>query len=200
MDLKKLLGMRPKGQTAADIHSAIAQAEAGKASALARAAELEAERGNLLLTGDIKAVETGERELAEARAEAERCTVMAEALRAPLAEAVLRERAAEIVALHQRAEQASEEFATWWRTKYGALATEIRDALRQERIALNLIHQLHMLTVDEPAAFAAAGVGLPKSPSERVSPHSPSSVIAVAMGVRLVSVDRDTSIWPEDRH
>ncbi|MCR0980634.1 hypothetical protein [Roseomonas populi] len=206
MDIKKLLGMRPKEQTAAAIRAAITNAEQGKAAALARAAELEGGRGKLLLTGDAKEVEASERELTEARMEAERCDVMAQALQAPLAEAVLREKAAEFADLERQAAQQVEGFVTWWRSRYGELASEIRDGARMEKAANDSINRLYHLSNQHPEAFAASGVTIPKAPNEHLRPgYSGNNVAGMSDMIRLPPVsgrpgmtsEEDPMLWPE---
>jgi hypothetical protein len=84
MELKKLLGIRPKGSDAAAIRAAIASAEEAKATAQRRVAEMEAGRSAMLLDGTPGDVEKAERDLATSRADVERAAAMLEGLRARL--------------------------------------------------------------------------------------------------------------------
>lgn len=198
MDLKKLLGLRPTEATSANIRDAIARAEQGQVAALDRVRELEAGRGTLLLSGDARAVEAGERELTEARMEAERCGVMAKALHPSLTEAQTREKAAEILALHARAEREGDEFARWWRDKYPLLAAEIHEALMKERSANEVIAQMMTLANTHRTAWEASGVTVPASPAARAIPGSHDATIHCGRGFRLptTNCDGDRAIWP----
>jgi hypothetical protein len=186
MDLKKLLGLRPKTDTTEAIGNAIAMAEAERAAVLTRITELENGRGNLILTGDVQTMEAGERALASARAEAEQLGVMAAALKPQLAEAKIREKAAEIAETARAAEQQVQQFLTWWRERYPTLANQMRDGFLLERAALNKIHELNKMQLDHPAAFAASGATIPQEPTYHVYPGDPSNVVgSVAGGARL---------------
>jgi DNA-binding transcriptional MocR family regulator len=80
MDLKKLLGLRPKGDTADALRAALAMAEGEKAALVSRIAELDRDRGARLLDGNAGEVEEAERTLALAQAEAARLAAMLPAL------------------------------------------------------------------------------------------------------------------------
>ncbi|MBB5695521.1 ATP synthase subunit B family protein [Muricoccus pecuniae] len=175
MDIKKLLGLRPKAQTAEAIRAAIAAAEEGRSAALVRIAELEAGRGNLLLNGEVRAVENGERDLAEARAEAERCEVVATALRPTLEQAINREKAEEMARLRDEVVSLSAAFVTFWREKYPALATQIRDGAMLEARAVQKLNELAEMTVMHPAAQAVGDISLPPQPADLIFPGDPSN-------------------------
>jgi CO/xanthine dehydrogenase Mo-binding subunit len=186
MDLKKLLGLRPKTDTVEAISNAIAMAEAERAAALTRITELENGRGNLILTGDVQAMEAGERALSSARAEAEQLGVMAAALKPQLEAAKVREKAAEITEAAKVAKEQVEQFLTWWRERYPTLANQMRDGFLLETAALKKIGELHKMQLDHPAAFAASGATIPQEPTYHVYPGDPSNVVgSVAGGARL---------------
>jgi hypothetical protein len=175
MDIKKLLGLRPKEQTAVSIGEAIQRAAQSKEAAQAWVAEMEAGRGTLLLQGDPKAIETAERELAEARTEIERCEVLAKAMTVALEEAAHREKVSEIGAAHDEAVKQVAAFITWWQTEYAPLARKMRDGAMMERDALRTITQLTNMMSAHPAAFKASGVRIPLSPEEHIFPGFPAS-------------------------
>jgi hypothetical protein len=196
MDVKKLLGMRPKTQSAADISTAIEKAREAAATARRRVSEFEAVRGTLLLNGDMNAVTAGERELVEARADAERFDLLAETLQVPLQEARTKEKASEIVALYDEAQRMSAAFVEFWRKQYPALATKIRDGGMLEKAALDSIRKLHELANSDPAAWAVAGVAVPPSPAEHIYPGDPDNGVAgVSFRVRLPHPEGKS--WPQ---
>jgi hypothetical protein len=170
MDLKKLLGLRPKTDTAEAIGNAIAMAEAERAAALTRITELENGRGNLILTGDVQAMEAGERALANARAEAEQLGVMAAALKPQLAEAQTREKTAEIAEAAKAAEQQVQQFLTWWHERYPGIADQLLAGAKMEREAVRAIAALWDMRTKHPAAFAASQVAIPTKPREQLWP------------------------------
>jgi hypothetical protein len=198
MDLKKLLGLRPKTDTAEAISNAIAMAEAERAAALTRITELEAGRGNLILTGDEQAMQAGERALASARAEAEQLGVMAAALKPQLAEAKTREKAAEIAEAAKTAEREVERFVTWWRTQYPGLADQMIAGARMEQQAVQAIAAVEKMQREYPAAFAASEVAIPLKPARQVRPSNYINSISdcVLHGLHLPSDDVETPLWP----
>jgi hypothetical protein len=200
MDITKLLGLRPKMQTSEAIGAAITQAEAERAEALTRIDELTAGRGALLLTGDEKAVEAGERELAELRAQAERLGVMVEALKPTLRQAKMQEKVAEIRALSEEAEKDTAAFTAWWQKRYAGLAQELRDGLLLERKAEQTLRQLGEAAADMEA-FQASGVAMPARPIDRIYLAGQNPTLAVGSMVRLPpasgqpSRDASNYIW-----
>lgn len=200
MDLKKILGLRPKNETTAAIREAIARAEEDRQAALARIGELEANRGALLLSGDHRTIEAAERDLAEKRMEAERCAIMAEALRPTLATAQQREKVAEIVDLERRASQEVEAFVTWWRTRYADLAAQMLEGARMEAAALTSIRELGVMSVNHHAAFLESGVRIPQEPVRHIHGNSISAPMTVAGGLQLPPPCTNAApLWPEKR-
>jgi hypothetical protein len=185
MDIKKLLGLRPKEENAAAIAAAIASAEAAQAEALSRAEQLKAGRGQLLLTGDAGAVEAGERELAEVQMEADRCGEMAAALRQPLAQARTREKVEEIKALNERAGQDVSASISWWREEYPGLVAKLRAGVALEQRAMETLAELSAAAMNNRDAYAAAGVTPPKAPHSVINP---ASVFPLGYGVQLPNV------------
>jgi hypothetical protein len=198
MDLKKLLGLRPKTDTAEAISNAIAMAEAERAAALTRITELENGRGNLILTGDVQAMEAGERALASARAEAEQLGVMATAMKPQLEAAKTREKAAEIAEAAKAAELTAQRFVDWWRTKYPALADQLLVGVRMEREAIQAIAAVEKMQREYPAAFAASQVAVPLKPARQVRSASFANSISdsVLSSLHLPSDDADAPLWP----
>jgi hypothetical protein len=206
MDIKKLLGVRPKSESAADISAAIERAREAAASARQRASEIEAVRGTLLLNGDLNAVTAGEKDLVEARAEAERFDLLAVTLQPRLEEARTKEKAAEIVAVYDEAQRQTAAFVEFWRKQYPALAAKIRDGGMLEKRALDSIKRLHEMSFSDPAAWIASGVAVPPSPAEHIYPgDSSNGVGGVSFAVRLPHPEGKSfpsgslpSFWPID--
>lgn len=109
MDIKSLLGLRPKGDTAEALKEALAGAQAKRGELAARVAGLEKRRADVLLDGDADDVVAIETELSTLRNEAERLTVMAEALPARIAEAERREGEAKLDDIERDARALSDE-------------------------------------------------------------------------------------------
>jgi hypothetical protein len=206
MDVKKLLGMRPKTQSAADIQAAILRAQEGQRAALRRATEIEKGRGLLLLNGDPAAVEAGERELVESRAEAERYALLASTLEAPLRAAQTKERAAKIQATAKEAQTLVDAFVEFWRTRYPGLAAQLWDGALMEKRALDKLDELANLAGNDHEAFEAAGIAAPASPAQVIYPDDPSNTMSgVLQRMKLPSPDRRewpqgnaSSFWPID--
>lgn len=104
MNLRDMLGLRPKTDTAAALRASLTDTETALASVRGVAASLEAERGAILLDASPAEAEAHEAKLAGALTEAGRLAAMCAALPARIAEAEARERAAELDRLAERAE------------------------------------------------------------------------------------------------
>lgn len=104
MNLRDVLGLRPKADTAAALRSALAETQTALATVRGIASALEAERGAILLDASPDEAEAHERKLAEATAEAGRLAAMAAALPTRIADAEARERGAELDSLAEQAE------------------------------------------------------------------------------------------------
>lgn len=137
-DVGKLLGLRPKGDGAAELRAARDAALAAGASAGAKAAELEARRGEVLLEGRPDAVAAHEAALAEARTEAERAAAMAAALGPRVAAAQAREGLAELRRLRAEARERQAAVERWLRTEYPRLAEQLAGGFGREREAAAL--------------------------------------------------------------
>ncbi|ONG47966.1 hypothetical protein BKE38_22370 [Pseudoroseomonas deserti] len=142
MELSKILGLRPKLQNAESIAAAISQAEALQAQAISREAELKASRGALLISGNAKEVEAGERELAEVRAEAERLGVMVEALKPKLLQAQKEEKSAAFRKKLAEADRLAAEFVELWTTRYPGLEAEIQAMRTKARETNEMLRDL----------------------------------------------------------
>jgi hypothetical protein len=198
VDLKKLLGLRPKSDSAEAIGNAIAMAEAERAAALTRIMELEAGRGNLILTGDVQAMEAGERALASARAEAEQLGVLAAAMKPQLEAAKLREKTAEITEAAKVAEQSAQRFLGWWREQYPTLVDQMLAGAKMEREAVQAIATLQDMRTKHPAAFAASQVAIPVKPREQLWPGGLGNSVSdvILGGLQLPSDNSGAPYWP----
>jgi len=140
MDLKKLLGLRPKGNDLAAMEAALAQASEAGETARRKVEELTALRVSVLLDGSEAEVEAAEKHLAQARAEGERLAVILPGLEARIADA---QRVAKVARVHDligeaNAKQAAAEAAI--RDRYPALAAAlVREVLAPEREALRAL-------------------------------------------------------------
>lgn len=104
MTLRELLGLRPKADTSAALRASLTDTQTALASVRSIAANLEAERGAILLDASAAEAEAHEAKLAESVAEAGRLAAMCAALPVRIAEAEARERAAVLDQLAARAE------------------------------------------------------------------------------------------------
>lgn len=150
MDITKLLGLRPKLQTAEAIAAAIAQAEALHSQAVAREAELKAGRGALLVNGNAKEVEDGERELADVRAELERLSVMIEALKPQLQQVQKQEKVAAFRKKLDEANKIADELAGIWKVRYPILNSEISSMQQKITAANQQLRDLRMRLAEDP--------------------------------------------------
>ena len=108
MNLRDVLGLRPKADTAAALRASLADTKAALVTVQGVIAELEAGRGGVLLDGTEAQAAQYEANLAEARAEAERFAAIAAALPARIAAAEARERGIEMDALANHADAQAE--------------------------------------------------------------------------------------------
>ncbi len=163
MDLKAILGLRPKTEGAAGIRDALAATEAAKAAAAARITQLEADRARTLLDGTAAQVAKAEADLAEARAEAERC----DAIRAGLRERLARAEASEAVetarAAIREAEEANVAFVAFAQTKYPGLAKQIIAGAKMEYAARDARQRASVLLNRLPVELQE-GLALPPDP------------------------------------
>ena len=169
-----LLGLRPKPEAAsAAIRDSLAAAHAALATALSRAAALEAERGDLLLDGSPTEVAEHEAKLVDATAEAGRLAAVCAALPSRIAAAETREREAALDTLAAAAEADAVEGAALLprimrdlaavaqlMREHDAIAAKVRVAGTElhaggrERVALPMRRQWPDASNTTPTAFA----------------------------------------------
>jgi hypothetical protein len=179
VDFTKLIGLRPKKQTAETIKASILRVEEELQIAADRIAELEENRGQLFLKGEAKTIEAAEQEMASLKAERERMQAMVIAMRPLLKEMALQERAAEISKLHKDAEAKASSFVSFWQNRYATLAAELRDAFRLEQEAEEAISKLQNIAVDDTEAFFASGASIPRRPLDQINPSNTNSMISL---------------------
>jgi chromosome segregation ATPase len=192
MDLKKLLGLRPKDDTAAALKAAMAQAESETESLRARIAELERDRGRRLLDGDAAEVEAAERDLATAQAEAARVAAMLPALRQRIEAAEAEELRVAALAAHGEAVKAADTFNAWWRAEYAELAGKLRAGLLMEEAALAASSRYY-------AAAQRAGAALPNPQRAPDAPIKTLWANAQASGLTAYSLGAFVRLPPQDR-
>lgn len=150
MDISKLLGLRPKAPTSESIAAAISQAEALQAEAVAREAELKAGRGALLISGNAREVEAGERELAEVRAEMERLGVMIEALKPQLVTFQKQEKLAAWRKKVEDANKRADEIAAVFAVRQPVLSRELDELHTRMREVSDDLRALSMRLHEDP--------------------------------------------------
>lgn len=138
MDLKRLLGLRPKGETADDIAAALGRARAEEAAALVRAEDLTRRRADVLLGGSESEVTAAEAQLSEARADAERAGIVAAALAGKLAKVQLAAKVESVAAAVAKANELAAEAERVIRDVYPVLAERmVREVLLIEQQAID---------------------------------------------------------------
>ncbi|WP_431284941.1 hypothetical protein ACQW02_09045 [Humitalea sp. 24SJ18S-53] len=108
MNLRDILGLKPKAETAAALRDALEQMTVQRDAALARLASLRAERGAVLLDASREAAEHHETELRAVAEEAERLSAMAAAMPERIAAASARELCADLDTAAMEAEARAE--------------------------------------------------------------------------------------------
>lgn len=136
MDLKRLLGLRPKETTAAALAETREKIEREERELGERIAEIQRTRGARLLDGEPTAVERAEVELKTAEEERARLLAMLDVLRQREAEAKRREEVAEVERLREDADRKLESFLAWWRSEYPRHAEAIVRGMQLEREVL----------------------------------------------------------------
>lgn len=132
MNLQRLIGLRPKAETAAAVREAAEAAERELASARETVARLEAARTAALLGAPEAALAKAECELRDARGEAERLALMAEGLRARVPELERAEMTAATRAALAEAEREAATVAAEIGRDYPRLARELAALLARE--------------------------------------------------------------------
>lgn len=190
--LGTLLGLRPKDASAASVGASLSAAEAEVKRAAAAVADLEAGRGQLLLSASPAQVEAAERELAAARGEHDRAEAMVTALRAELVRAERAERWGHCEALSREANQAAEAFDRWWRDDYPRLLAAMVEGLSLEQKATR---------ANDALMTAAANIERMEGASaySKVFAAAPSApVMARGAKVRLPDhANPDRLAWPQ---
>lgn len=125
MDLKKLLGMRPKTESIGDIQDALKAARVASDAAKNAEADLLAKRGDVLLGGTPEEVTRAEAALVQVRLEIERAATMVPILETRLAGAQREKNLAHLRAMVADASQKSQVAAAAIRDRYTVLATAI---------------------------------------------------------------------------
>lgn len=103
MDIKSLLGLRPKDDSSEALKQSLSSAEAKRAEIDAHVVALQRRRASVLLDGEAAEVEALEGELAASRSEIERVNLIIGALPARIAEAEQRETEQRLDAREQEA-------------------------------------------------------------------------------------------------
>lgn len=198
MDLKKLLGLRPKDDSVDAIRTALVQAQGVQSAASQRAAELEAGRARMLVDGSAGEVERAERDLTAARGDAERAGAMIVGLQGKLAEAEAREAERGARQAVVDAEARRSRFLAFVRNDYPALAQKIADGLKLEAEAeaasMRAMNAIMALPSEVRDKLASEGVQSPAQPAADLplSFHRPGGF---GVGVRLPAVADSGAIW-----
>lgn len=166
MDMKTLIELRPKDQTADAIRVALGATGEALAAARTRVREHETARPALMLTGGAAEMQKAETSLTESRAEAERLSALADALRTKLAEAEAAEARAEADALAATARAAHADWLQWVQTQYTPLATRMVAGLRLELAAADALRTAHRHALD-----TGTPTDLPPDPSSALGEH-----------------------------
>lgn len=205
MDLKKLLGLRPKTDTLPDIEGALERARAALAKAREEEAGLLGRRAGLLLGGEAEAVAAAEADLGRARLDIERAEVMTAALQDKLTEArreaALAELRAKIGDAAAKVEQAKRALAV----RYPELAAAlVRDVLALEVAALKAIDEataareraIREGLIDRMEGNAGEEWALPVPPLVALVPHRPHHPIRSAIGPEVQLPAVGGAAWP----
>jgi hypothetical protein len=136
MDVKKLLGLRPKEATPAALAATREDIERTASALGARVAELRRTRGARLLDSDLTEAERAEAELKAAEEEHARLAAMLDTLREREAAALAEEKRAAALRVIEAAETSCNTFSTWWRAEYPPLANALVHGLMLERAAI----------------------------------------------------------------
>lgn len=187
MDIKQLLGIRPKAQGAAAIRVAMENATRAKDEATRVAARLEAGRSALLLDGTPADVQKGEAALLTARADAERAGAMLDGLRERLVAAEAQEAMASARALAEAADAAAVTAVEFNLREYPALARQMATGLQLNIAADDARIRAHeffeQLPVPTQEVLIAEGYRIPRTIGERM--HNTFQLGSFAWEVRL---------------
>lgn len=191
MDVNKLLGLRPKTESVADIEAALTAALAARAAAEEAEAALLAKRGDVLMTAPPEDVTEAEGALVRIRLERDQVGTMIPLLEARLAAARRKPFTDETRQMVEEAEAADRAFGEFLERDYPELAQRLVEGLALERKAEDLREALRgrvpEMTPAERAAFR-----FPERPVVW-----PSHLHPVGSLVRLPDVQQPTGYeWP----
>lgn len=203
MNLKQLLGIRPKSTaTAAELAEAIVAADAAQREAAARAQNLTAQRGRLLLDGTPDEVSRNEIAIAAARDDAERASALAEALRNRVVETERAARKAAFKAKLSEAKRANGRWRAFLESEYPGLAEKLAAGLRLEAEAIRAARAGYYAFYELPEDERA---GLELSPEIYMVPNEPEVGVTLSrqpLGPRLVlpRIDGAAPYWSPQDH
>lgn len=208
--IDKILGLRPKENTAASLRDALDRARENLCAAEARVTELERNRGALMLRGTAADMKTGEENLAAARLDADRLKSLILSLEAEVPAAEAQEVLDQLKREIAEAKAMRAEFVTRWRKEYAPAAQKIAELLHLE-IQVEEARGRAVMTASsaqargvDAAAIDAAVVGFPgNSASAEIDPAGAFMGTAIGGSCRLPGIagDADRSIidhclWP----
>lgn len=136
MNLKSLMIVRPKAETAEALRASLEKTRTVAAEARARVEELERQRGDVLLNGAAAEVKAAEEALMAARMELERAEALMPVLEGRLATTERKEQRAALKAQVEEANAQAANVAALLRTRYVELAEAmVREVLAPEKDA-----------------------------------------------------------------
>ena len=203
MNLKQLLGIRPKSTaTPAELAEAIVAADAAQREAAARAQNLTAQRGRLLLDGTPDEVSRNEIAIAAARDDAERASALAEALRNRVVETERAARKAAFKAKLSEAKRANGRWRAFLESEYPGLAEKLAAGLRLEAEAIRAARAGYYAFYELPEDERA---GLEPSPEIYMVPNEPEIGVTLSrqpLGPRVVlpRIDGAEPYWSHQDH
>jgi hypothetical protein len=191
MDLRKILGMRPKTESIADIEAALAAARAAGEAAAKAEGELLAQRGGVLLNGTPDEITRAEEALARARLDADHAATMVPILEAKLADAMRGRQLAELREAFNLARQKAEVARHALAETYPALAARMAsEVLRPEadalaailaaRAALDLALRAGVVSLPNGEDWA-----LPAAPAASLADQPPGGGMVLSLGERI---------------
>lgn len=205
MDLKKLLGLRPKTDTLPDIEAALDRASAALTKAREEEAGLLNRRPHLLLGGDADSVAAAEGDLARVRLDIERAEVMTSALKGRLAEVLRETRIARLRAKIEDATAKAERAKQAIGVRYPELAAAmVREVLAPEAEALAAIHEafearetaIREGLIDRTETGTGDAWALPAPPLLALVPSKPHEALRSALGPDVALPAVGGRAWP----
>lgn len=208
--IEKILGIRPKNNDAASLRKAMKRTDENLALVKTRIAELERNRGALMLRGTAAEMKTGEDDLAAARLDADRLDSLRKMLEVELPAAEQREFIEGLKREIEDAKALRAEFVRRWRKDYAGAAQKIAELLHLEmRVedargrATSTAAQAHGKGIDI-ALVDAALVGFPgTSVASEINPGGAAFHPSLGGYCRLPGAETgsehcivDYSLWP----